>query len=764
MKISRPFRIFLLLTVLPFLFGCSGIASRMNDTIAQADKLEKMCEVIQSEDIDSTDAGNPHLVWDRLKVRLEKIEDDMKDLNAAVNCPHIDTEKLDKATDSLDALLTSLGNTASLPEFPTCSRNGSPLDNTRQCARAILSFNKDVDDRLRATATSVGELSRALRTLRLALGAQADVTRHSVDYCRQRIAVWQGAVGKIGGSLNALLTRDEAEVLAQYFASRFTTKVSERFMNRLERLVEPIDHLLDKLDDKTYAVSAIMMTLAHNDIRDKLEQAYEGFLGRPEVPSTMRFSLAKAACTRLERVPPPGQRYSQMMPLLTEAFVKFGTEYKTPLLNDVPTKVAAILDTENVRDAAPQKLATANAPAGQGKGTISALALARSVANGAPTAQGGAELPAPLAKEAQAVPTGSADGKAIAVSDAVIADCVASSSDTLDRRLKCMRTAMRETKATMSDEDRFNALASAEFEARKVLTQSDGTVDEDLVKHSGQLALGESVLSYQSAYAAALSNQNAAEFHPADHAKNLGRNGTQDVKNQFNSRQIVQFVLSQSNYASSNKYVTITHDSHDTVHLPTPTPMPDEFCPTLQRVNASLVCVMAGNTYTIELTTSFDTRRWSDAATYQALKSLATTARAMNRKLWVEVDGFASGNAVSPEKIWPRLKPVRAELDLSAWPASSAGNKKVSLRSCGESAAFSSQSCPNGYIASVSAPDGNSMLALARASWAAQVLLRWGDGALTISSITSRGATWAERGNLSEDRKVRISLTSTGPR
>lgn len=765
---SRRLRSSVMYLLLPLLVGCSGIAARMEDTIKQADELDRMCGEIQAGDLDPENDGKAFPIWSRLKQQLELVWLDMSDL-CHFSCPGVQTEMLDRALIDLDELIHSLGSESQLPDFPTCTTNDTATNNLRQCARAILNYDKDVGEKLREVAAGLKDISDVLNRLQAELNTQAQDARQAAEACGRRIAVWQGALGKVRGNLGALLTRDDAEVLKQYFATRFTTKASERFLNRLERQVAPIDHLLDKLDDKTYLVSSVMMTLAHNDIAKLVEKAYEDFLGRVSVPRTIRFTLAKASCARLERVPVAGERYSQVMPFLYEAFVKFGKQSSDSFLPNVPRKEAEKQTSVNDQRRSSTKMEDAGAQKGIRGTSLTTLALAKGLAIGDPTASSTQADPGSPPEKGSASAAEGLDKGGTPVSASVISKCLTATADTLQDRLKCARSSIQEARATLPESEQYKVLATAEFQARKALTQADGRVDENLVAQAGQLALGESVLSYQAAYAAGLGKQKPNDFEPANYAKSVTATVAHNGKTLLDMHQLVQFVTSHSDNRSvlNDNRVTIYRDSHNISHVSgqgsTPaSPAPeDRLCPALLRLYPRLNCLFAGNRYAIELDTPFATRRWSDPAAYQRLMTIATTVRSMNKTMSLEVEGFASSSDIRPSGILPRLAPIDSEIDLSRWPQPTKPGEVVLQAHCPHGLSFTAKRNSEACKGLGAANDGNSTLALARAAWTAQVLSRWADGAVRVSSVSTLAADKAESGNLAADRKVRIRLTET---
>lgn len=752
------------LLILSFLGGCSGLATRMRETIVQADALDKMCEHIQSQSLDSADSNSGTLVWDRLKQRLELVKKDIAGL-PTVNCPGLDTTKLSSIVGDLDKVIVDIGDTAKLPPFPICPKSGTPTNTTRQCARALLRYNDGVGAKLGTVATKVLSISNKLESLRIELGNQSSEAKKSTEVCAQRFAAWQGAVGNIYSGLGSLLTRNEAEVLEHYFASRFVTKMSERFIDRLERVVEPIDHLLDKLDDKTYVVSTVMMTLAHQDIQQQLDAAYREFLGRVDVPGSMRFTLARAACTRLDTAPAPGKRYSQVMPFLLEAFVKYGDDATDPLLGDVASTVVGMQASPSEgRGALAGKSDGGSQKPAVGAGGKQLVGLATYLANGLGPERSQQN---PLDKEESSAKSIAAVGdvKDLARADMpVVADCTAASKDTLGGRVKCVRASVRETRATLGEADQFKIQAAAEFAARKALTQADGRIDEEMVKRSGQLALGESVLSYQTAYASALDTMKPTSIDLETVAGDTASTVTKDDRVQITAMQSIQYAVTNFHVSYSNS--SVVNDNRMTIYResnvnPSPPPKaPDDFCPALLRSSPSLRCLASKSGYVLDLDKPFPTRRWSDAAIYERLQSIATAARAMNKDFTVALEGFASSGMVEPASLKLSLQDVRDQVDLGTWPAKSLTGLPILRATCDGEMFFKEKPAISSCSEQRVLRDGNYLLALSRAAWAAQVLTRWGDGAIKVTSIRTMASSRAETGDLAQDRKVRIFITA----
>lgn len=739
--------------------GCSGIASRMEETIAQADALDKQCEQIQSQELDPNSASDTALIWGRLEVRLKLVADDIEKVKKNT-CPGIGPDSYNAVANGLEELRTSLDAVSKTVPFPICPNGGAPIANTRSCARAILDYSDSVNKELRELASGVQKIQREIGILQNKVASTA-------TSCAREVAVWKGALEKIASGLEGLLTKDEEAVLEHYFASRFTTKISERFFDRMERLVQPIDHLLDKLDDKTYVVSTVMMALAHNDIRKQFGRAYREFLGRKDMPGNMRFALARAVCTRLQRPPAPGQRYSQIMPYLLEAFATYGEDLTDPLLGDLATSLTSLrtkVDDAAQRDSSPMA-ATANISQTLNAGKVHLLDVAKTVGIATAPSQVQQAEPVQTIKAASSNQAPAVEQSQATSEVASLANCEASSNAELERRFGCIRSSLADVRAMLGESDQFRNLAAAEFSARQSLTPANGSVDEEVVKRSAQLASGEYILAYQAAYSSKLIGKGLKSFDP----KAVSDGITEDLaaSGSINriSQQSVSYVVNQTqavqiNVANDNR-LTIYNDSHNVLSPPPISKSVDDFCPTLLRLNPSLRCLAAGNRYVIELDKTFPTRHWSDSGVYERLQAIAATAKGMGKGFSADIEGYTSRLKVQPTSIKPSLANVRAMIDLTAWPTKSSIHLPALVSHCnGE--VFLKEGTPKTPCSKQALEvDGNYLLALGRAAWTAQVLERWGDGAINIASIKAKAASRAEDGNLAQDRKVRIYLMAT---
>jgi len=117
-------------------------------------------------------------------------------------------------------------------------------------------------------------------------------------------------------SLYAIRDVAVAEFRTDFFDRLLPTLTAEKVLDFTERQMEPVDRLVDKVDQKIYMLGSFAIESSRADIQKQFDSFYNNYLREKFHSTGSAVAFARAACSRLGKPTPAGKSASLIMPFV----------------------------------------------------------------------------------------------------------------------------------------------------------------------------------------------------------------------------------------------------------------------------------------------------------------------------------------------------------------------------------------------------------------------------------------------------------------
>ncbi|MGV3627382.1 MAG: hypothetical protein ACO1PN_06805 [Betaproteobacteria bacterium] len=752
-----------IITIAVLLTGCSSLSKRLDEAMKEGQALTERCELAADAfpiPAKGSDFADDLIARFKVKVaglcpggianavcRLLDLEKEFKQISDdAQSLPEplrkqwvVESGLIDVEVRKLHVAREALGNrfdrfrndflkeTAAQKLADECRVSVS----RHKCAEIVLlEFRKAENgiDEIRKLVAALGVQSRQLHNQIMRSAVVMRAEQQDADVVLRRLFAKLIALGSVIESGAAAGSEaweivaggGTSEMVREYFVAKFTFRAAETTLNALERAVSRFDRMIDKIDDKTYAVSAFVMWTIEDDIQRHIDRFYIENVRRHFKNPVTTLAFARAACERLMVPMTATQRPSLVMPFLLQAFTNIDIE------SDRQNKCIAsggegcdrqglegmlVARSDNftpeVGEERRRRLETVAGDDTNAYAKVATLAYTTQTAKSAQKTEPN-DIETTRQHHARLEQTGHDDLKL------------------QKRRSMALVQEKAHDKATApGDLENLVIRTSAEWSVRRQMAMARAPIDEARVRELGAVAGGEAIYAYHEICATV----------PCVAGERL----------QGMAQALPVIVNTQINLGLQ-QYLTTVVPVRNEINIPAPPlPLPvqsDPICADLTKSNPSLRCITTVNgSLNLRIDHSFSSGQWQAESVRRVLRDVAEYFSARE----VSIDALVKGYTSVAE--WRCSRFTNQAQDYLRQHAP----KVVEGLRCVD--ATDGPAADQGAL-----KRGNYFLSALRAAWAAQELRGHGNGFITIQAIDPAGATRAAPGNAASDRQLVLVL------